>query len=409
MRHRIPVKCETCGQDITLRVSIGHENSQEHVITCPNCSEEIVLELELFPEINKINISKLENAKFMNHESANSIIVNISPNFPISNDMLHKDYVAPDMMELIKLLENNGTINNIKQIFPSGSAVDMTLMAGKKYNMTSQWEKIKKCWSLYKNNKQELLERYIPNNDSYKNPITKKKDFKFLLFSFISNFYQEDKIAKIMEYSKEANDTFPNEYLKFLKYISENIFEKCLNSFYGIFIKFFDNYSEFGQLEIAAMNNLNIDNNYNVTSFDFYKTDMFYGSAYEQFTNFIDILALIFNVHEGRKFNTFLSMDYEKYKSLDKANKTNPFKEVPELYSVCEILYSGLRNASHHGDIRFDSVAHIVEYTYGKEKQHTETMTYASYLRNCYDMFISCCILINVIILHKFSYEVLSN
>lgn len=404
MIYRINIQCETCKNNITLRISIGHELNQDHVISCPKCKENINIGLTMDPKTFSIRINKLENAK-LTQENSNANIINVSPNFPIMKELCDKDYISSDMIEIMKLLKANSVLKDIQEQFPNGVAVDMTLLAGRKDDILSRWKKVKTCWSLYNNNQKELLEKHIPNKGEYKNFLTKKKDFKFFLFYFVSNFCNKENFESILQYAKKTRKMFPEEYSKFLQYISDNFFEKSMEKFYGLFFKFFDNYSEFGQLEIPALNNLKIDDTYNVTSFDFYKTDMFYGTAYELFTEFIDVLALMFNVHEGRNFNSFLNMNYTKYKYLDKANKSNPLKGVPELFSICKVLYSGLRNASHHGDITFDSTTHYVNFVYGKEKRHKGTMTYSEYLRNCYDIFISCCILINIIIILKLNYE----
>lgn len=403
MRHRVSVNCETCDQNLILRIAIGHEKKQQHVITCPKCSEEITISLDL-SKPPQVKIDELLNA-IRAPETSDGIIMNLSPSLPISNDMLNKDFVAPDMLEMMKILEENGTMEKLKKI-PNPQMVDMTLATGKKDNILTQWKSVKKCWSLYKNDKEVLLERFIPNNDDFKNPTKKnKKDFKFQLFDFLGNFIDNNAFSDIMDYSQEAKKKNQDEYLKFLEFIAKDFCKDCIKDFYSIFLKFFDNYSEFSQVEIHALNNMETKENYDVTSFDFYKTDMFYGEAYEKFTKYMDVLALLFNIHEGRSFNQFLEMDYERYKTLDKANKPNPIKNVIKLYSICDVLYSGLRNASHHGDIRFDANTHTIEYTHGKDKKQTDTMTYGDYLRNCYDIFISCCTLINVIILHIYDYE----
>jgi hypothetical protein len=92
---------------------------------------------------------------------------------------------------------------------------------------------------------------------------------------------------------------------------------------------------------------------------------MFYGNAYELFTSNIVLLALLNNVAKGRRFDRFAEMNLKKYLTVNRASRCNPFADTPELIALCQPLDSTLRNASHHGAIKYDHRTDEVSYLSG--------------------------------------------
>lgn len=237
MIYRINIQCETCKNNITLRISIGHELNQDHVISCPKCKENINIGLTMDPKTFSIRINKLENAK-LTQENSNANIINVSPNFPIMKELCDKDYISSDMIEIMKLLKANSVLKDIQEQFPNGVAVDMILLAGRKDDILSRWKKVKTCWSLYNNNQKELLEKHIPNKGEYKNFLTKKKDFKFFLFYFVSNFCNKENFESILQYAKKQEKCSQRNTLNFYNIFLIIFLKKAWRNFTGYFLNF---------------------------------------------------------------------------------------------------------------------------------------------------------------------------
>src|SRR6266496_4027202 len=87
-------KCKTCGRPHTLRISLGHNPSQDHTFRCGGCGEDMVVHLILKPETASCDITCLANCEAGEEEG---LVVNLHPDFPIPAELRHQDQVFPWM------------------------------------------------------------------------------------------------------------------------------------------------------------------------------------------------------------------------------------------------------------------------------------------------------------------------
>ncbi len=324
----------------------------------------------------------LENCIGSNREG---IVVNLHPEIVIKKEFKHEDGVFPGMMEAMKIIEKHNLVEKLKsqKITPT-SYIDVS----------REWPFIKQVWSLFINKKYDLLIEKLKKY--YKKNEVKEGDFLQHLYDFVkkvpgkkwrNNFLKISYFVEKTKYEHTAN------YADFLKYIFDRLDLKHFNQYLEIFDEYFSGYNEYAQVGSHLMQDEEIPDNLIATSVDFKKTKMFYGNAYELFTSNIELLATLNNISKGRKFNQFENMDLQKYRTVDKANRCNPFKDIPELISFCECLDSKLRNASHHGAIRYNHKTNQVHYKAGKP-QREYIITYAQHLGKCVEIMMAVCTLL---------------
>lgn len=153
---RYLVKCETCSTPHTLRISVGHNNFQDHSIQCVKCGEEMHVRLELdFKKVSS-ELKCIENCDFGNQEGA---VVNLLPELPVPSDQLHKDGVFPwqsfvrDHFEMDKPFEDVPEGTNIFQ--------DVHIALGGQSGTAEAWNNLKKGWSLHLRGNLDLSKDFL--------------------------------------------------------------------------------------------------------------------------------------------------------------------------------------------------------------------------------------------------------
>src|SRR6185312_9004359 len=111
----------------------------------------------------------------------------------------------------------------------------------------------------------------------------------------------------------------------------------------------------------------------------FRQVKMFYGNAYEALTSNFAVLACLNNIGSGRSFDQFSGMKLDKYLMLHKASRARAFEGTESFAAFAEDLNSALRNASHHGAMRFVEPEQRIEYRSGGTGR-PEKMAYIDYL-----------------------------
>jgi hypothetical protein len=91
---RYAVKCETCGQPHTVRVGMGHDETQTHKFPCRECSEEIVLRMDLDHAQHSWEVKCVENCSATD-EVADAPIVNVDAIFVIPRELQGLDRIIP--------------------------------------------------------------------------------------------------------------------------------------------------------------------------------------------------------------------------------------------------------------------------------------------------------------------------
>ena len=201
---------------------------------------------------------------------------------------------------------------------------------------------------------------------------------------FYSAFYPKIDWILIpsIELSNSIKEKNEDAYNKFIDYYKKDIRNDNLNRYLSIFTDYFKIDNQLRQMLVHAR----IDDHDNlkeivVGSKQFDDIKLYYGQAFEALTSNLVTLACLNNILGGRKFDEFKSMNLNKYiKSVDKANKANPFKDTKEFADYAIDLDSTLRNGSHHASIfRKDEIIFYRSGGTGAEHQ----MTYSEYIHIC--------------------------
>ncbi|VXB20205.1 hypothetical protein ENHYD8BJ_140200 [Enhydrobacter sp. 8BJ] len=236
-----------------------------------------------------------------------------------------------------------------------------------------------------RNNKNQLAEQKIKEFSQYADLLD--NSLESAIFEFLREFIASDD-SKFDSYVK-AHDWIQtislNDYGEFKGFFEENYGEHT-RRYFEVFKSFFKNYSEFSQVQFSKFDNQDLI----TTSNSFDNVKMFYGECFEHLTSNLEFLACLFNIKEGRTFDKFQQMSLIQYNSLDKANKLNPVKKIPEINNIFDSFDSKLRNASHHGHIFYDNG--IIKYKTSHDKDYNE-IRYIDFLTECRKIFESLCIL----------------
>lgn len=380
MVNRVSIKCSTCGQIHTLRISVGHNPYQEHHFSCAKCSETIIIRLNVnLREINT-ELMLVENCEVSQSEG---IIINLHPEFAVPKDQLHKDRVFP-------WLKDSHRIINEQQKWIPENADDKRPKNYKEYrelilslqSTIDGWMKLKKGWSLELNGQNDLAEKKFKE---YKAPnFTEKPTLENILLHFSSMYLAPGQLKifqSIHDFCVHLSQQNNFGFSEFQTYYRETLKADHMYRYFEIFSEYFKYFSEYNQLIIYEKYNVPIPGGHTLTSSAFKHTKMFYGNAFEALTSNFTVLACLGNVYAGRRFDTFEKMDLKIYLSINKANRAKPFENIMEFNSFVACIDSTLRNASHHGSMQINT-NNIISYRSGGTGA-LRKISYLEYIQKC--------------------------
>lgn len=399
---RYPVKCLTCDTSYTLRMQMGHDREQVHEITCPTCQEEFIVALDVDFEEVTYKVRCVENCK---QGAEEGMIINIDPYSPIPSNARHEDFVFPWLQHARHNLNIEEKLEQLPQPSKGASGpffVDVNELIGGHHLILDDWSHIKKGWSLSLRGNTELADmqfkkyKDLPEDE---NPDLDHAVFAFSLHLASPGYYEL--FQRAAEVYSDLVDTHRAQVDEFRSYYRDNLRTKNLESYLDIYTQYFRHYSDFSQTLLYVKNRTDVPEGSEVSSRSFKKTKLFYGNAFEALTSGFITLACLNNIQAGRKYDQFERMDLAKYVTINKANRSNPFSDNPVFSEFAHCIDSVLRNASHHGAIRYDPVRSLVIYrSGGSGAEHR--MTYANYVTKCNEIMLSIASLVALEILIMF-------
>lgn len=132
-----------------------------------------------------------------------------------------------------------------------------------------------------------------------------------------------------------------------------------MRAYLGVFI-------ELSQVHRAVSSGIEITVEHAVASFDFHRTRMLYGNAFEALLSNIEVLARLNNLIAGRRFDQFDKLTLDAYSKLDKSSRFGPSTGNVASAAICEEADNQLRNASHHNGMSFDCASGEIAHRSGK-------------------------------------------
>jgi hypothetical protein len=338
-----------------------------------------------------VNVKHIENCEIGNNEGH---IVYLSPEFPISLEDAHRDLAFPSIEHTCRLLQAQDLMGINRPSFQSYEEAREHVLNSPE--ISDIWPILKKGWSLSLKGQDNLAKKKL---EGYKRPEYRERfELNYVLFDFCGQMLMPGKYHLFEEAAELTENIAKNqtvEYRKFQKYYIENMYENNMNRYFEMFSEFFKCYTDFSQTLTFMQHDLPLDSKYQVSSTSFGKTKLFYGNAFEAFTSNIAVLACLNNVLNGRSFDQFESMDLDKYLTINKANRSNPFKGSEPYYNLCECLDSTFRNASHHGAMKLDRMGRRIHYKSGGTGSD-RNISYKDYIDMCNSIMLSSCALLSM-------------
>lgn len=383
MIFRNYVACATCDHAHTARIGVGHAAYQEHRFACANCGETVVVGLRLDQANASSETVYVENARKGDREGT---IVNLDPEFPVPVGGEDFDFMFPRLRQSARLVAARA--KQVDSQFGPGTFERM-LHEGvpQQPSFVDEWRELRKVWSLARNGRHDLSltalmawAKQLPEPDP-------PQDLKDWLYRFAARYCGSDygqRAKEAMDAAATVSREHGERFAKFAAYYWTNLRPKRRDRYFDIFRQHFEQFSEFGQVWVYVSAGRPLPAGFAASSQAFDATKMFYGNAYEVFTDLVETLALINNMASGRPFREFATATLADYHTWSKPSRLKPFEENAPFARLAEGFDNHLRNASHHVATTFDATTATIRYAVGRSgTAEIKSITYTEYLTKC--------------------------
>ena len=331
-------------------------------------------------------VQAVENAKEVK-EVAGALVVNVHANFVIEGADRFTDMVFPHMMQRraqIKAAEVNGSLMYV----PANETPANWSRPFRRPDFADEWKALKKAWSLHNRNREKLAAkvREAASELYYKDePLKDLPDWVWRFCMFLgATHYQKALLTMHDEIRGVLHDP---RIAQLLDEYGKGVGERS-RRYFDVLRDYFAGWSEFSQVHFAVAHGMPVAEGHVATTSAFQAVRMFYGNTFEVLASSADLLAFMNNVLSGRHWSQFQQIDAETYLKSDKAKRFDSFADRPAFINLCAERDNQLRNASHHGALKFDSETGLISYHVGKGNTGTlVTMSYADYLSRCSAIF----------------------
>jgi hypothetical protein len=318
-------------------------------------------------------------------EQPDSPVIILDAAFPVPSDMQGQDRVFPRLHQIAAM---------VRQAEAEGRLDEMLLQpnqrsaGGVASSVTGEWNDLRRAWTLHRRGQAPLSRAVVKKVSAalYGGHPTESLEDWFWRFAQKVGRHENMRrldalIARTNEASKQSG------WQGLLNHYHNRMAADRGRKYLAVLTQFFEGYSEFAQVHARVVSGVPIQPSEQVGSVHFERSRMFYGNAFEMHAELIDFIAMLNNVIEGRGYESFKSITLEKYLTTEKAGRSNAFAEDAALHAVAEEFDNRIRNASHHGAMRFDPETQIITFGTGKGNVGPEiSLTYAEYLAACVRM-----------------------
>lgn len=398
MISRIWVKCLTCKGPITARVQVGHEREQPVSFPCPNCGTEIKLTLVLDDPPN-VKVAWSENASPGEQEGA---IINIGAGFTVRKEKLHEDLYFPSM---------DAPRPDLEDVHPTGTVdgrviVDAAIARGTLPYSGDYWQTVRRALRFQRTGQTRELQEQLKE---FWGDRSAEETVESTLFAFLTRFVGPNSgawISPLGDAMTQAQSLNSLEYDRLLAHYDADLKRDRFEAYSDIFSEYFRAFSEFDQTLVYVRLQMGLPDGMAASSSNFDQTKMFYGNAFEVLGAHLDLPAAFNNLLDGRRYDQMKTMDLRRFRSLNKASRTNCFADNASLSWLVREYDSSIRNASHHRWFRLDDSRTQISYRSGGNGalQH---LSYADYLIRCNRLAFQLMILAcwELLLLHQAGYR----
>ncbi|EAR21689.1 hypothetical protein [Nitrococcus mobilis] len=207
------------------------------------CQEEMVIGMHCFPATASVEISELYNCVAGSGEGT---VVNLSPDFPIPEEDIHRDLAFPSLehtRELSKAQRNSGIE------LPAFSSVnEYREWALQQKGIPEIWSTVKKGWSLTLRDRTDIAERFLSEygGGEYKDT----PQLNYVLFDFCSRMLLPNKyhlFQEAAELCERLAKTQPEQLGRFRDYYKENLQKEHLERYFETFKEYFSCFNDMSQ------------------------------------------------------------------------------------------------------------------------------------------------------------------
>ncbi len=343
-------QCTVCGAKLILRVGIGVEASCEHSFDCPICSTPITVEAKTGrPPQAWIDVK--ENIERIERHKEVASIINLHPAFAFKIEDYHSPTAfasmqAGDLIFPHARIAKNSRFADVATDFEVPNTAKIWSVVRNVLNLATKEDPVGIL--------DQQLSKYVDLRREYRTKFKCETAFKCAASFFDDTFYPA--IGKLRSplraFAKKQKSEHPDQFFNLLKFYENKLFSENFNKYISTFNDYYRYYDQFRQvLAHARVADEGVDDLI-VGSKKFDEIKLYYGQVYEALTSAYVLLATLFNLSEGRNFDTFSAMSLKKYLTdLEKSKRSNPFLGVPELAAFSKHEDSALRNGSHHASI----------------------------------------------------------
>lgn len=378
-------KCLVCGTKFILRVGIGLEKACQHTFDCPSCYSPITIEAKT-GEPPAAWIEMKENIERIDEDAEATTVINLHPSFAFRLDDYHSPFAFASM-QAGKLIHPHARV-------PSTSRFSDVALHFEVPNTAGIWPIVKNILTLaVKGDPAKVLPAQIGRYEAARREF--KPDFLCTTpYKTAASFFDDIFFPAIgrlrsplRQFAWNQKSTQELEFRRLRQFYIDELAQQNFDRYLSTFADYFKYFDQFRQVLAHARVGDDAVDDLIVGSKRFDDIKLYYGQAYEALTSAYTLLAVLFNLSQGRAFDSFASMTLKKYISdVEKAKRSNPFLGVPELASFTSFDDSALRNGSHHASIWRDG--EIVKFRSGGTGAERE-MSFSRYLHTCNGITIS--------------------
>lgn len=375
-------KCKTCDHSHTLRISVGHDNYQEHQFHCRGCGEPITVGMNV--DYEKISAYPVAVSNCTESDEEGSV-VNLSPLFVIPDELQGDGRAFPSILEMKRLLDAASDEAIEASINPTEDPISEWERRGRPApGLTHDWEFCGRVWSLFLSGNHEVCANYIKRNYIHYRFDTPPYPFE-VIYSICARIGRRrastvyHSLTEQWELAKKRN---PNALNSLDKYIVSEHLIHFLESSRTIFSEYILNISDFSQVLMYQDMDIPINEGYTPSSISFDRTKMYYGNSFELLTELFILPATINNILNGRNYDTFERLTLEQYLEIDKSGRHNSFQSNDSLKFLSDDLNNQIRNASHHGNMTLNRQSGFIKYK-TRRSSGTQYIKYLDYLMYC--------------------------
>ena len=314
-------------------------------------------------------------------------IITLHPEMVIPDDLQGKDFAFPFLHEMFRIRHEDPTFSADMEntSHPAERAIAEWNKSGRlPPGVAHDWKFAKTVWSLFLKGRHDVCSDYIKREHA---------NYRFdypphpfvVIYAFCAKLGRrraKDVFDVLQAEWGKAGTVDPKQRDTLREYFLNNHALDFWRGTWSVISEYMANFSEFSQVLIYLDRGVSIGSGYNPSSSAFDSTKMLYGNAYEHLAEFLTLPACLNNIVESRPYDTFEKLSLEQYLNLDKGSRHGPLKGNSNLYKLADALDNHVRNASHHGNMRFNSDTGDILYQRRKGRKISQ-MKYAEYLMLC--------------------------